>query len=127
MKLLFVDTSALVAVTFAEAGVERVRDLIRHAEELFAAPLLEAEFRAALSREGVAADTSNLHGLRWVLPDRALSRELERVFHAGHLRGADAWHVANALFLLPALPELQFLTLDERQRDVAAAVGLTTI
>lgn len=34
-------------------------------------------------------------------PARRLTRELERVLAAGYIRGADAWHVACALYLDP--------------------------
>ena len=33
------------------------------------------------------------------------------------------WHIAHALFLAPEGKELSFLTLDTRQREVAAALG----
>ena len=39
--------------------------------------------------------------------------------------GADAWHLACALFLDPDANELVFLTLDRRQRDVAKSIGFT--
>jgi uncharacterized protein with PIN domain len=45
---LFVDTSANVALAFGEPGYERVRDLMSAAGDVFASPLLEAEFRATL-------------------------------------------------------------------------------
>lgn len=123
---LFVDTSALVALAFGESGHKRVRALMSAAADVFASPLLEAEFRAALAREQVDQDTSLLESIRWVLPDRPLSAELGRVFAAGRARGADAWHLATALFLVPDSDELPFLTLDQRQRAVAEALGFPT-
>jgi predicted nucleic acid-binding protein len=123
---LFVDTSALVALAFGEPGHKRVRHLMSAAADVFASPLLEAEFRAALAREQVDQDTSLLESIRWVLPDRPLSAELDRVFAAGRARGADAWHLATALFLVPDSDELPFLTLDQRQRAVAQALGFPT-
>jgi len=47
----------------------------------------------------------------------------ERVFAAGQVRGADAWHLATALWLTRHPAELPFLTLDARQREVASALG----
>lgn len=38
-------------------------------------------------------------------------------------RGADLWHVASALYVAPSPADLYFLTLDERQRSVAATLG----
>jgi predicted nucleic acid-binding protein len=137
VTLLFVDTSVLVALAFGEPGHKRIRDLMSAAADVFASPLLEAEFRAALARERVDQDTSLLKSIRWVLPDRSLSAELGRVyavrsdvdqnvFAAGRARGADAWHLATALFLVPDPGELPFLTLDQRQRSVAEELGFAT-
>jgi len=84
---------------------------------------LEAELRAALSREGVADDGSILGRLSWLLPDRPLSAEIGAVLAAGYLRGADLWHLACALYLSPDPRELAFVTLDQQQGAVAAALG----
>ena len=35
------------------------------------------------------------------------------------------WHLAHALFLAPDGKDLGFLTLDVRQREVAAALGFS--
>jgi hypothetical protein len=59
----------------------------------------------------------------WIYPNRPLAREIERVAGVGYLRGADLWHLANALFLAPEPRELTFLTLDKRQREVAVELG----
>ena len=47
----------------------------------------------------------------------------QAVLDAGQLRGADAWHLACALYLSPEPRELEFLTLDGRQAAVAVALG----
>ena len=57
------------------------------------------------------------------MPDRPLTAEIEAVVGAGLLRGADAWHLACALYLSPEPGELEFLTLDGRQGAVAATLG----
>jgi uncharacterized protein with PIN domain len=123
--LAYVDTSVVVAVTFDEPGAERFRDvLLRFA--VYASPLLEAEWRSALRREQAEANPMDLELVQWVSHDRPLSEELERVFAAGYVRGADAWHLATALSLAPDPGELTFLTLDDRQRGVAEALGFKT-
>ncbi len=68
-------------------------------------------------------DRSPVAGLRWILPDRPLSAEIGTVVAAGSIRGADLWHVACALYVAESPDELTFLTLDERQRTVAKALG----
>lgn len=121
----YVDTSVVVAIRFNQAGAERFRDgLLRF--EVVASPLLEAEWRSALRREQAEPNRMDLELVQWIAHDRPLSEELERVFAAGYVRGADAWHLATALSLAPDPSELTFLTLDDRQRAVAEALGFRT-
>lgn len=126
MTRLFVDTSVLVALAFAEPGHRQIAEALESANDLFASPLLEAEFRSALAREEAGNELGLLESFRWVLPDRPLSPELDRVFHAGYARGADAWHLATALFLSERPRDLPFFTLDRRQRDMAGELGFPT-
>lgn len=49
--------------------------------------------------------------------------EIARVPAAGYVRGADCWRLAAALYVAPEPGELSFVTLDARQREVAAALG----
>jgi hypothetical protein len=79
--------------------------------------------RAAFRREKVKADDTLLGSLSWVFPDRTLTAEIEAVLDAGPVRGADAWHLACALYLSPAPRELAFLTMDRQQARVAEALG----
>lgn len=123
--LAYVDTSVIVAVTLGEIGAERILAKLTPFR-LHSAPLLEAEWRSACQRNGAEADLALLAELTWIHPDRVLSPELERAFGAGAVRGADAWHLATALFLAPDPSELTFLTLDDRQRAVAEALGFPT-
>lgn len=51
---------------------------------------------------------------------------MRRALKAGHLRGTDLWHVATALYLAEDPTELPFVTLDLRQRQVAANLGFRT-
>jgi hypothetical protein len=67
-----------------------------------------------------------LHDIEWVFPPRSLSREIDRVLDVGYVRGADCWHLATALYLSPDPHQLVFLTLDQRQGEVAAALGFAT-
>ena len=52
-----------------------------------------------------------------------LSTEMATVLRAGYLRGGDLWHVAVALHLARNPADICFLTLDQRQREVAASLG----
>jgi predicted nucleic acid-binding protein len=127
MKLAYVDTSCVVAVAFGEPEAPRIEARLRRFDRLLASNLLEAELRSALKREGVI-DTGSvlLSWLTWVYANRPLTSELDRITAEGYVKGADLWHLAHALFLSPTARELTFLTLDQRQRDVAARLGFAT-
>jgi predicted nucleic acid-binding protein len=123
VKVAYVDTSCLVAIAFGESGSAVTQRALRSMDEVFSSNLLEAELGAAFAREGVQSDGGFLGGISWVLPDRPLGPEIGRVLTAGHLRGADAWHLACALFLSGDPARVSFLTLDTRQRSIAKALG----
>jgi len=119
-----VDSSCLVAIALDEAGAGRVEARLRRSDRLFASNLLEAELCAALVREGVDDRGEGLlSGITWIYPNRPLTPEFDRILAVGYVKGADLWHLAHALFLAPAGKGLAFLTLDRRQRVVAAELG----
>ena len=123
MRLAYVDTSCLVAIAFGEAGAAPLARRLARFEVLAASDLLEAELHSAFLREGIEADPAILSGISWVVPDRPLHAEIARVLAAGHVRGADCWHLASALYLAEDPGAISFLTLGERQAAVAEALG----
>lgn len=123
MKVAYVDTSWLVAVAFDEPGGRQWGRTLAEYDVLVSANLLEAEFRSTLAREEVEGGDSVLARLSWVLPDRPLTTEIERVLRVRYLRGADLWHVAAALFLADDPAALDFLTLDGDQAAAVEALG----
>ena len=123
MKSAYVDTSYLLAVALGERGSTRLAKSLRTYDRLLASNLLEAELRSALHRERVAAEpTDLLSAITWAHPDRTLGAEISTILDAGYVRGADLWHLAVALFIDPER-EIDFLTLDERQRTVSRKLG----
>lgn len=126
MSVAYVDTSCLVAVAFGEPVAESLGGRLGRYDELVSSNLLEAELRSALKREGVEDGADLLAGLTWVLPDRRLTAEIERVLATRYLRGADLWHVATALYLAESPKDVDFLTLDDNQRQAASALGFST-
>lgn len=126
MKIGYLDTSCLVAIAFDEPGSRRLAQGMSRYDELVSSNLLEAEFRAALHREGVTNGAGLLSGLAWVLPDRPLSLEMQRALAVQYVRGADLWHLATALFLAETPSDVDFLTLDAGQGAAAAALGFPT-
>ncbi len=126
MSAAFVDTSVLLAMAFREPGFEEVASRLKGFDTAYACELLEAELRSACAREKQIIDVRMLDELHVVDQTRSLRDEIVRVLEAGYLRGADCFHLAVALSLAPIAGELTFLTLDKRQRDVAAILGFAT-
>lgn len=123
MKAAYVDTSCLVAISLNERGSARLKKALTSYDRLMASNFLEAELRSALRREKVEHDPSALlAGISWILPDRPLTAEIAMVLKIGYVRGADLWHLAAALFVDPAR-EIDFITLDGRQRTVSRELG----
>jgi predicted nucleic acid-binding protein len=128
MDAIYVDSSVVVAFLLGDTGASTFKRVRAKAVPLVASTFLQAEVYSALRREKLApalADAA-LGTLTWMLPDRLLTAELQRVLAAGSLRGADAWHLACALRLAPNPAELGFATLDRPQRTAATALGFRT-
>lgn len=126
MTVAYIDTSCLVTIALDEPGAARIARRLASFEELLSSNLLEAELRSVLRREQVAADGSPLiAGIAWVYPDRPLTAEFTTILEAGSVRGADLWHLAVALFVDPRR-EIAFVTLDDRQKEIARALRFAT-
>lgn len=126
IEFMYVDTSALIAIEFAEPAGPIAKARWNAAHVHVSAPLLEAEYISACRRDGRTPSFARLEAVARVLPPRSLAPEIARVLDAGYLRGADCWHLATALWLAPNPAELLFLTMDERQRAVAQRLGFQT-
>ena len=125
-RACYVDTSVIACLLFGEAAAGTVRATLAQFERRYASNFLAAELAAAATRVRVPATqvAPFLGAVSWLLPNRDLQPEIDEVLDAGALRGGDLWHVACALFLDRLRVPVTFVTLDERQRAVAAAVGL---
>ena len=124
VKVAFVDTSALVAVAFGEAGHARMARLMEGMDRLYGSSLLESELSAVFEREGVGEKAEAFLGrIRMVREDRRLTGEIREALGHGHVKGADLHHLAVAMFLFPEPGEATFLTMDSRQGAVARALG----
>ena len=123
MSAAYVDSSVIVAIAFEERRWGEVDRQIGAFDNLWASNLLEAEVRATYARTGKAFDVKVLSGMRWVIPDRPLTSEISIVTKTGYVKGADLWHLATALYMTPDPSQVAFITLDERQGEVARALG----
>jgi hypothetical protein len=123
LNVAYVDTSCVVATSFGEPGGRAVAGRLASFDVVIASNLLEAELHSVFVRQKVEPPDELLAPISWVVPDRPLHQEIRRVLSVGHVRGADCWHLATALYVAGDPGELTFLTLDVRQRDVAERLG----
>lgn len=119
----YVDSSCVVAIAFGEPGATALARRLRSYDELVASDLLQAELHSAFAREGVPPPPALTAALSWIIPDRPLRPEIEKVLAAGYVRGADCWHLATALYVAADPAALSFLTLGAQQGEVARALG----
>jgi PIN domain len=121
----YVDSSWILAIALGEPRAVERRNTLQSFDEVASSELLEAEVRSALTREGEGADHAERHvvAIEWIRPTRRLTPEIDRVLAAGHLRGADLWHLVCALYVSPEPADLAFLTLDREQERVAKILG----
>ena len=123
----YADTSALLAVALEEPTAAVTAQRLAQFPRLVASNLLEAEMRAAFGRLGLEFDDGLLSGIEWIFPDRPLTKEIRDALAVAYLRGADLWHIAAALYVKDTVVgEMTFITLDNRQRAVAANLGFAT-
>jgi len=123
MSVAYVDTSVMVAIAFGEDGADALADRLNGFSRVISSNLLEAELRAACSHEGCRVPTDLLDRIGWILTNRPLSDEIKTALGAGYLRGADLWHVATALYAAPDPGAISFITLNDSQARVAAALN----
>lgn len=123
MKACYVDTSYLVAIAFGEPGGGELAERLSSFDLVLSSILLEAELRSALAREEVRGADVLLAAVAWILPDRRLTPEIDRVLGIGYARGADLHHLACALFAAESPRDLPFLTLDTSQGALASKLG----
>ena len=123
MTVAYVDTSVLVAVAFNEASSTVLTTRLNGFSRRVASNLVEAELRAVFAREQCSFAQEILAGIEWILPDRRLTPEISAVLEAGYVRGADLWHLATALYAAGTAGDMAFVTCDDRQGRIAAALG----
>lgn len=123
MSTAYLDSSCTVAILLNESRADRLEQRVGAFDTLVSANLLEAEVRSTMLRERLALPADALAHVRWIFPARALTPEIQRVLSVGYLRGADAFHLACALYFFESPDGATFLTLDGPQRSIAEALG----
>lgn len=126
--MAYVDASAAVAVALEEPGWELTARRLASFPVLLSGNLLEAELRSVYAREGFQYDPTVVSNIGWIHPHRSLGPEMAKALEVGgYLKGADLWHIAAALYVDErVVGRMAFITLDNRQRAVAANLGFAT-
>lgn len=125
MQALYIDSSALMALLFKQSDHINIKKIMINANELISSNLIIAECFSACTREKFDKILcwEFLQEISMVIPESKLQLELEKVFHCGYLRGANAYHLACALYLDNNTQELGFLSRDQNQCLVAQQLG----
>ena len=124
MKGGYIDSSCLISIALGEPGSRELETRLARIERLYSSSLLEAEFRAALAREGTVGRIRNLLAwVNWIYPRRRLTSEMDQILGVGTLKGPDLWHLACALSIRPKFEVIHFLSLDDKQSKIARSLG----
>lgn len=125
MSHIYVDSSILVSLLFQEKGWQKYSKSLSQCEGAYSSYLLEAEVYASAKREGLKLTVAKefIESLSLVIPDRSLHSEYFRIFEFGYCRGADACHIATALYLDPDAKNVHFMTADQSQAKMAKVLG----
>lgn len=129
MSHFYVDSSIIVSILFAESGHQKYRRLLGRAEDVFSSYLLEAEILSAVVREKLPIKLAFdiLDSVSLVMPERSMTSEYRKIFAKGYCKGADAFHIATALYLEPEAKSLVFLTADKVQAKIAKSLGFQAV
>ena len=127
MKVLYVDTSILGSIILGEKNASKLHQLLERSANVMSSHLIEAETFTIASREGISFSVVQeyLHFFKFIQPDRSLRGEFEEIFSHGYVRGADAMHLACALYLDPSRQALQFYSVDKKQITIAKKLGFS--
>lgn len=133
---IYAETSAVLRWLFAEPAGETVREALETASKVVTSRLTSIETRRVVQRaerEGrvTAAQAADLRAIfaqaasTWAVLEISdeVARRAEAGFPVEPVRTLDAIHLASALLLREALPDLAIVTADERVRANAHALG----
>jgi predicted nucleic acid-binding protein len=132
----YAETSAVLRWLFAEEGGEDIRGTLAGAAKVATSRLTLIETRrvvrrAERERRLTAAQAADLLAIfaqaasTWAILEISddVARRSEEAFPIEPVRTLDAIHLASALFLRQALPDLVIVSADERVRANARALG----
>lgn len=123
----YIDSSVLLGMLFDDQETEFLKKM--PAAQTVSSHLLEAEVLSACFRDNIETHkaVSLLNEIDLITLDRSLVGEYNLIFQSGYLKGADAFHLACALFLDPTCKNLTFVTADKPQAIIAKKLGFKII
>ncbi len=137
---IYAESSAVVAWLFGEDAGESARECLAAAPLVLTSDLTLVECDRVLHRAAVVGDLSEAESARrralvseaaehWVVLaiDREVVERARRPFRQEPIRTLDAIHLATALLGRSLVAEMEVLTLDNRIRDNARALGFDTL
>jgi predicted nucleic acid-binding protein len=137
--IVYAETSAVLQWLFAEDRGEAVRATLAEAQKVVSSRLTMIEARRVVrraEREGrvTAAQAADVLAVlaqaasTWALLEisETVARRAEEGFPTEPVRTLDAIHLASALLLRQAFPDLMVMTTEERVRSNAALLGFAT-
>ena len=137
---LYADSSAVLRWLFGESQGSQIEELLRGATKVVCSRLTLTEVRRTIRRalaqgvldevsSGAAFDAFAQAAARWGVLEigRDVAERAERPFPVEPVRTLDALHLASAIMLRQALPDLQLLSTDDRVRTNGARMGFTVV
>lgn len=139
--MTYADSSVIVKRYYEEIGTERVRERFATAERIFTSRLAYAEVHAALARKrreksiseaayrrSATAFESDWSAYDQIAVDAATLGAVPRIVRQHSLRGADAVHLAAALWLREQAGDpLELWASDDQLVDVARRERLAAV
>ena len=133
---LYAESSAVLRWLFEEAGGDEVHRLLCDATKVVCSRLTVVETRRAIRRavaEKLLDEVSSTAvlevfaqaGASWAILElsREVAERAEASFPVEPVRTLDALHLASALLLRQALPDLRILSTDDRVRSNGRGLG----
>ena len=138
--ILYAETSSVLCWLFEEPGGEEVHRLLRDAAKVVCSRLTLIETRRVIRRAVTEKllDEGRSTGIlepfaraavRWSVLEvsRDVAERAEGTFPVEPVRTLDAIHLASALVLRQALPDLQLLSSDDRVRANGRRLGFEVV
>ena len=123
--IAYIDTSVFINVLLSQQGYKYFHTIMKRCKKLLSSPLIEAEVLTTCQRENFDQKQAieALKEITLCFVEKSLIEKYEMILKECNLKGADAYHLATALYLDPSREFLHFLTDDLKQKEAAKKKG----